>query len=233
MAPGDSGRRPTGFWIQKAMCSRPSRGLLEKAAAQPEPRRRHLMSTAATSSLASFELLARTRRTSLRVDPTLAIEPHLVERLVDTMRWAPNHHRTWPWKAAVVTGEGRARLGELVAAFESRRGASESRVEKARVKYLRAPVLVLVGQAGHDESHRRSEDRDTIAAGIQNLLLAATAAGLATHWATGDWLTDESVKAMTGLDAADDLVALIYVGWPSDEAPVPSRPALRVRHITS
>jgi nitroreductase len=90
-------------------------------------------------------------------------------------------------------------------------------VAKARGKYLRSPVVVLVGSAFQPDPVRRLEDRDAVAAGVQNLLLGATAAGLASHWATGDWMQDEAVKSLAGLAAEDELIALVYLGWPDGE----------------
>lgn len=184
-------------------------------------------------ALERFAQLVRRRRTSLRMDPDVAVPRELVERLVRLATWAPNHKRTWPWRFSVLTGEARARLGEAVAAFEAARGADEAKVTKARGKYLRAPVVVLVGAAGHDDPVRRAEDRDAVAAGVQNLLLGATAAGLANHWATGDWMADAAVKELAGLAAEDELVALVYLGWPAGEVPVVERPDPVVRWLGS
>jgi malonate-semialdehyde dehydrogenase (acetylating)/methylmalonate-semialdehyde dehydrogenase len=39
----------------------------------------------------------------------------VVEKLCDLAQWAPNHKRTWPWRFALVEGDGRARLGEVIA----------------------------------------------------------------------------------------------------------------------
>jgi nitroreductase len=172
----------------------------------------------------AFAVLARARRTSLRVDPERPVPPELVDRLLELAVWAPNHKKTWPWRFAVMTGPARSRLGELVAAFEERRGAPEPKVAKARTKYGRAPLVVLVGSAWSDDPQRRLEDRDAVAAGIQNLLLGATAAGLASHWATGDWMADPEIKALAGLAPEDELVALVYLGWPTGDVPTVERP---------
>lgn len=166
----------------------------------------------------------RSRRTSLLVDAERPVPDVLVDELIALATCAPNHHRTWPWRFAVVRGDGRRRLGRLVADFEARRGAGPERCDKVAAKYLRAPVVLLVGQAHEPEPTRRAEDRDAVAAGIENLLLGATAAGLASHWATGAWMDDEAVKTLAGLAPADDLVALVYLGWPRSQCPVVARP---------
>ncbi|MGH8998807.1 MAG: nitroreductase family protein [Acidimicrobiia bacterium] len=187
--------------------------------------------TANGASLAAVGEVIRRRRTSLLVDPDRPVPDELVDELIGLATWAPNHHRTWPWRFAVVRGEGRHRLGRLVADYEARVGAAPGRIAKAAGKYARAPVVLLVGQADNPNPTRRAEDRDAVAAGIQNLLLGATAAGLASHWATGTWLEDEAVKAFAGLAPADDLVALVYLGWPRSECSTPDRPTPVVTRI--
>lgn len=166
----------------------------------------------------------RRRRTSLLVDPTRPVPAQLVGELINLAACAPNHHRSWPWRFAVLTGEARRRLGDLVAAYGASTGVPEAKVAKARTKYLRAPVVVLIGMRSDDRPVRRREDRDAVAAAVENLLLAATAAGLASHWATGDWMADGAVKALAGLDPPDELVALVYLGWPSGTIPPVERP---------
>ena len=92
-------------------------------------------------------------------------------------------------------------------------------------------MVVLAGAAYHPDPVRRIEDRDTIAAGVQNLLLGATAAGLASHWATGTWMDDDDVKALAGLAPDDELVALVYLGWPTGDVPTVERPEPAVVHV--
>ncbi len=182
--------------------------------------------------IGEVERLVVARRTSLRVDPDREVPAELIDRLLRLAVWAPNHKKTFPWRFAVVEGEGRRRLGELVSAYEQRIGADPGRQEKAKGKYLRAPVVVLAGATYHPDPVRRVEDRDTVAAGVQNLLLGATAAGLASHWATGTWMADDGVKALAGLAPQDELIALVYLGWPTGDVPEVGRPEPAVVHVT-
>jgi nitroreductase len=183
------------------------------------------------ASLEAFTELARARRTSLLVDRDRSVPDELLEQLLELATWAPNHKRTWPWRFTVVSGQGRARLGELVAAYEERRGSDPAKVDKARGKYLRSPVVLLVGAAWQPDETRRIEDRDAVAAAVQNLLLGATAAGLASHWATGDWMSDEAIKAFAGLAPEDQLIALVYLGWPRGTTTTVARPQPVVTRI--
>lgn len=181
--------------------------------------------------LDGFERLVRARRTSLCVDPDRPVADAVVERLLRLATWAPNHKRNYPWRFAWFTGPGRYRLGDAVAAFEATTGAPAAKVQRARTKYARAPVILLVGIVHHPSPVRRQEDRDSAAAAVEHVLLGATAAGLASHWATGTWMDDAEVKRLAGLGAADELVALVYLGWPAGDVPVPPRPAPVVTRV--
>src|SRR3954466_10085550 len=182
--------------------------------------------------LGGIERLVVSRRTSLRVDPAREVPAELVDRLLRLAVWAPNHKKTFPWRFAVVRGDGRRRLGELIAQYEERAGAPPEKAAKARRKYVRSPVVVLVGAADQPDPVRRREDRDAVAAGVQNLLLGATAVGLASHWATGTWMDDDDVKALADLAPDDELIALVYLGWPVADTPVVPRPMPAVVHVT-
>lgn len=189
-------------------------------------------SEADSSARSAVEHVIAARRTSLLVDAEAPIPPAVIDRLIDAATWAPNHKRTWPWRFTVLTGDGRARLGTSMAELAAGAGLPEHKVEKLRVKYLRSPVLVLIWQALDDDEVRRREDRDAVAAATQNLLLAATANGLNSYWGTPPDMLVPAVRSVAGLDDGHDLVALVYLGWPSGACPAPTRPAPHVTRLT-
>ena len=121
--------------------------------------------------------------------------PDLVERLCELATWAPNHKKTWPWRFASFTGDGRARLGEAFVADMVERGfGDEGKRAKTLTKYLRTPTVVVVGSAPHEHPTFADENRLAVAAGVENLLLGATAAGLASFWSTAP--LDDSPRAL-------------------------------------
>ncbi len=179
-----------------------------------------------SAALDRFEALARQRRTNLRMDPDKAVSDRLVRRLCELAQWAPNHHRTWPWRFAALTGDARVRLGACVADDLRANGGSEAQVSKAEGKYCRAPLMLAVAVAHQpdDEAERRAEDRDAAAAGVQNVLLAATAAGLASYWGSGRVLRLPAVRQLCGFGDGDSIIALIYLGHPTGHVAAPPRP---------
>ena len=175
--------------------------------------------------LSSFETIASLRRSSLRVDPDRAIPDELIDRLIAVSATAPNHKRTFPWRFRIITGEGRAELGEALALDLIKTGQPEAKIEKARSKYLRAPVLIAVASIAGEDPTMTAENRDAVAAAIQTLLLGATAADLASYWSTGAAMTSVRLREFCGFDETDTIVGLLYLGWPIGDPPPIDRPA--------
>jgi nitroreductase len=184
------------------------------------------------SDLERFEQLVHERRTSLAVEPGRDVDHSLVERLCSLAMWAPNHKRTWPWRFAVFSGSGRAKLGHAFATDMVAAGmAEEGRLAKTRTKYERAPVVVLVGSAGHDNPHLDDENRYAVAAGVQNVLLGATAAGLASFWSSPPTTPAPTVNALAGFTPDVHLIGLLYLGWPAGSVDTPARPPAAVSRV--
>ena len=189
--------------------------------------------TTTTTTLEAVEAVVKARRSNLRVDPEREVPADLVQRLCALATWAPNHKRTEPWRFVAFAGAGRARLGAAFEASQRAEGVTdEAKLTKARSKYGRAPVVLAVVSAEGDSPTRRDENRDAVSAGIQNLLLGATAAGLATLWSTGGATVADEVRALCGCAPGDQIVGLVYLGWPLDgDVAVPVRAAATITTI--
>lgn len=180
-----------------------------------------------------FAALARRRRTSMLVDRDREVPVEVVAELCGLATWAPNHKRTWPWRFALFTGDGRARLGETMADdMAAADFGDEAKRAKTRGKYLRTPATLVVGSAPHDDEMLHAENRDAVAAGVQNLLLGATALGLASFWSTPALPDAPGVLRLCGFDPHDRLVGIVYLGWAAQDCPAPERPPLPITHVT-
>ncbi len=190
----------------------------------------HLDPDALADALAD---VIRRRRTSLLMDPERPVDDAIIEHVCELATWAPNHKRTWPWRFAVFTGSGRDRLGMAFADdLEQARIADDAKVAKTQTKYRRAPVVVVVGCDPHQHPTFHDENRDAVAAGIQNLLLGATAAGLASFWSTAPVLCGSATLELCGFAPETRIIGVVYLGWPSDEVPTPPRPGPSITRIT-
>lgn len=176
-----------------------------------------------------FAALVRARRTQLVMDVDRPVERQTIDDLCTLATWAPNHQMTWPWQFAVFTGESRRALGEVAAAAMAARGDAEMKVNKTKTKYLRAPAIVVVGTAVGESDLQTEENRDAVAAGVQNLLLGATTLGLASFWSSCPKGANDPVAAHCGFPEGAHVTAMVYLGWPARETPQGQRPPAAIR----
>ena len=176
-------------------------------------------------TLDDAEALIAGRRTSLLVDRDRPVDDELLERLCRLVGAAPNHKRTAPWRIAVLTGQARLTLGTALAVdlVGDDPTVDRARVVTTREKYARAPAVVVVGCAPCADARRHAEDRAAVAAGVQNLLLGATAAGLASMWSSPPVAESPTVAGLTGWEPATVLEAVVYLGWPASAPPTAER----------
>lgn len=144
----------------------------------------------------------------------------IVDRIIQTSVWAPNHHLTEPWKFHVLRGDARSDMGSVVATklenqLDPSDPATAPAIRQARSRLLRAPVVIVVSQAGSADPVTDLEDYAAVCCATQNLMLAAHAEGLATKWRTGDMCDYQASKEYLGLAGVDRIVAYLYVGYPN------------------
>jgi nitroreductase len=163
------------------------------------------------------------------MDPDRHVERATIDQLCTLATWAPNHQMTWPWCFAVFTGESRRSLGDVAAHAMAARGDAEMKVNKTKTKYLRAPVIIVVGTAVGESPLQTEENRDAVSAGIQNMLLGATSLGLATFWSSCPKGANDAVAQLCGFDADTHVTAMLYLGWPTRENSPGQRPPASIR----
>jgi nitroreductase len=167
----------------------------------------------------------------VRQDP---VPRDAIEKLLGAAVQAPNHYEVRPWRFVVLTGEGRNRLGDVLANALRQRfpDIEPSALEKERAKPLRAPVIIAVGvDLPLDPRVHETENICAVAAACQNILLAAVDLGLAVQWRTGEAARDADVKKFLGFSPAQHLLAFLYVGYPETLAGVRQRAGFEDRTV--
>lgn len=175
----------------------------------------------------------QSRHSVKKVKPE-ALPRGMIEQLLHAAVQAPNHHKVKPWRFVVLTGEGRARLGEAMAASQGERQPDlpPEALDKTRALPLRAPVVIAVGVDKPAEPRiLEIENVAAASAACQNILLAAHAQGLGAIWRTGEWARDPKVKEFLGFEADQHLIGFIYVGWPEFEVEFSERPGFEDRTV--
>lgn len=166
----------------------------------------------------------RTRRSIGEVRP----EPpprELIEKILEAATWAPNHYKVEPWRFFVISGEARARLGEVDASITAETldadtppAVRELVLAKQKEKSLRAPyVIAVVVEKPTNEKVVYIENVAAVGAAVQNMLLAAHALGLGAKWRTGKIAYHPHTKAFLGIEPDVDILGFIYIGYPAME----------------
>ena len=153
------------------------------------------------------------RRSVGRVSPE-PLPRETVEELLEAAVSAPNHHQTCPWRFIVLAGNARREVGEAHARAVARVRPDltpETREQEAS-RFGRAPVVIACCVRPGEDPVEAREDRDAVAAAIQNMLLAAQARGLGGIWRTGTMADEPEVREALALGERDAIVGLVYLG---------------------
>src|SRR5690606_22468741 len=140
-----------------------------------------------------------------------------VVRAVESARWAPNHHRTEPWRFYLLDEARKANLATYWAEQLERGGSKPERVTAKRREWASAPGVLVVSctsAEGADEK-TRWEDYAATACAVQNLVLHLWSKGIATKWSTGEVDEHEGFWPLLGHEerpASTRLVALVFYG---------------------
>lgn len=177
--------------------------------------------------------LALSRRSIRRYRPE-PVAPALVTRLLEVACRAPSAHNRQPWRWSVVATPA-AKHGlaaQMGAAFHRdllRDGVApaeaEAMVARSRARIGEAPVVVIPCLTMADMDRYPDAGRQhcewlmaaqSVALAVQNLLLAAHAAGLGGCWLCAPIFCPDVVCAALELPADWEPQGLITIGYPAD-----------------
>ena len=176
----------------------------------------------------ALERLIAARRSNLFIDADAPVDPTVCDLLATAAQYAPNHKRTWPLRICFVTGDSRRALGETIADEMAARGDEAPKVGKTRTKYLRSPLVVVVAAAEGSSVTETEENRYSVAAGVQNILLTCESLGLAALWGSPAKGANDAITTFCGFEATDHVMGILYVGHPERVAAPVERPEPRV-----
>lgn len=175
--------------------------------------------------------LIRARRSIKPVDLGNAPIPEdLLRRLLEAASWAPTHGLREPWRFCVFATEtARAELAEFLAAEYERvtpaPAYKEEKAHKLRTTPMQASAVLVIGCERDPKGNIPPwEDLAATACAVQNLHLAATAAGLGGYWSSPDAAVgDGGIAQFCGWPEGTGALGLFYLGWVRPDAPQPRR----------
>jgi nitroreductase len=145
----------------------------------------------------------------------------------------PDHGKLTPWRFIVFEGEGRARMGNILAeCIAGERDTSPERVEQERNRFMRAPVVIGVVSRIREQIPIPVWEQELSAGAVcMTIVLAAHAMGFVANWITEWCAYHPKVLASLGLKPTERIAGFIYIGHPVD--PLEDRPRPPVEAITT
>jgi F420 biosynthesis protein FbiB-like protein len=178
------------------------------------------------------------KRRSVRKYLARPVPQAAVEEVLVAAGWAPSAHNAQPWRFIIladakVKRELAEAMAESWAADIAKDGLNiEPEKFKFRVeRFATAPVLILAcltmeGMDNFNEKRQKLE-RDlamqSLAAALENILLAAHAKGLGTCWFCAPSICKETVRKTLKIPDEVEPEALITMGYPAEEPSAPPR----------
>jgi nitroreductase len=162
--------------------------------------------------------LIRTRR-SVSVFLDKPIPEGLIEDLLETAVWTPNHHLTEPWRFVLLTGDGvkgYAAIRRDMAVEKAKLQNAEKIAqlsESTLKKFGSVPAYLLVAMKQNPDPEVCEEDYAACCCLIQNFMLLAWEQGLGTNWKT--LKKDARLRTFFGLGPDEQAVGLVQVGYPA------------------
>ncbi len=182
-------------------------------------------------------------RRSIRRYTDQPIPPNLIDQLVEAATRAPSSHNRQPWRFAVITtSQAKEQLAEQMGKrlrTDRLRAADrvqdiERDVARSRERITAAPVIIVacLSTSGLDDHHERLMAIQSVAAAIQNLLLAAHETGLGACWMAAPLYCLDVVREVLHLPDDWEAQALITIGYPKGADERKDRGRVDFREIT-
>jgi nitroreductase len=157
-----------------------------------------------------------------------------LQRLFAAAVRVPDHGKLVPFRMIRLEGEDKRIWGEKLVELAVRKhpGMSPAKLEKERLRYSYAPLVVAV-VTRLQERGKVPEIEQKLSAGCvaHNLLLGAFALGFGAQWITGWAAYDPDAAHLLGLAANEHVIGFVHIGTAQDE--VPEREYPRVEDVVS
>jgi len=145
----------------------------------------------------------------------------VIQELIELAVWAPNHRLTEPWRFYVLDGAALVKLGEIASQVVTKNilgsggeiGVATRKGEEAAAAWSSVPVLLYVTTQRDENPEIDEENYGATCCAIQNIALAAHAAGIATSWSSGAVAAAPALHELVGAGPNEKMVGLIRVGY--------------------
>ena len=140
--------------------------------------------------------------------------PEQLQRILAAAVRVPDHGKLTPWRFILFEGEGRARMGAILAEIVARApDSSPERVELERNRFMRAPVVVGVVSRAREQIPVPVWEQELSAGAVcMTMVIAAHALGFVANWITEWCAYHPRVLERIGLKPGERIAGFVYIG---------------------
>lgn len=152
------------------------------------------------------------------------VHREIVEKLLDSARWAPSHGLTQPWRFKVFMEDSRVSLSDFLSNAYAEMFTGDKYNEKKHEMLRNRPLLSSVAIAvcmTPDKTNKipEIEEVEATACAVQNMALVAAAYGLGLFWSTPKIIYHDGIKTFLNIEVTDKCLGILYIGYPAIEWP--------------
>jgi len=181
----------------------------------------------------TFDLLLSRRSGSAKAMKGPGPSPEQLRRILASAVRVPDHGKLTPWRFILFEGEGRQRMGAILAeTIAGERDSSPERIEQERNRFMRAPVIVgVVSRVREQIPIPVWEQQLSAGAVCMTMVIAAHAMGFVANWITEWCAYHPLVLERIGLKPTERIAGYVYIGQPADA--LEDRPRPPIESITT
>ena len=146
-----------------------------------------------------------------------------VKQLLELADWAPTHGHTEPWRFKVYAGSKVQEFCQEHAALYLQYTPTDKFLPEKYDKLLHmgdkaSHIIIAIMERGNLPKIPALEEIAATSCAIQNLLLGATALGIASYWGSGGMAYTPALHHYLQLREEDLVLGILYLGY-SDKIP--------------
>ena len=181
----------------------------------------------------TFDLLLSRRSGSAKAMKGPGPSPEQLRRILASAVRVPDHGKLTPWRFILFEGEGRQRMGAILAEIiAGERDSTPERIEQERNRFMRAPVIVAVVSRVREQIPIPAWEQELSAGAVcMTMVIAAHAMGFVANWITEWCAYHPLVLERIGLRPTERIAGYVYIGQPA--APLEDRPRPGIESIAT
>lgn len=149
------------------------------------------------------------------------IPESVIVEMLTMADWAPTHGRTEPWRFIVVAPE---KVKEFVARHAAVYQENTDPTAFAAEKFNKiiangenvSHIIMVWMKRSPTHKVPEVEEVAAVSAAIQNILLTATAQGIASFWSSGGMIYHAAMKKEFNLGDEDKILGMLFLGYANE-----------------